>query len=315
MGGILADTGGEHNGVHAVQSRRIGADMLGHTIAEGFHGDGCLLIALFHGLGKIAEVTGDTGQAQHAGLLVQHLKDFFQRQMLLFGDVLDDARIQITAAGAHDKTLQRCQPHGGIHRFAVFYGGDAGAITQMAHDDPGIVRIQLRKMMDPLGNVIVGGAVEAIAPYLMLLIVLMGNTVEIRLGRHSLVKGGVKHAHHRHIRHDLPAGTHADKVGGIVKRCQIVAGLYFGDDLIVNDHRSGKFFTAVYQPVPHRTDLAERTDHAVRLVCQGRKHGLNSRTVIRQWIVFHHSIAARRRVCHAAVNTDAFTQAGGQHFF
>ena len=46
------------------------------------------------------------------------------------------------------------------------------------------------------GDVLVAGAVEAVAADLVLLIVLVGQRVHVSLGGHGLVEGGVEHGHH-----------------------------------------------------------------------------------------------------------------------
>ena len=69
-----------------------------------------------------------------------------------------------------------------------------------------------------LGHIAVGGTVEAVAADLVLLIVLIGQGVDIGLGRHRLVEGGVKHSHLGHVgTHHVHAGLDAGDVGGVVQ--------------------------------------------------------------------------------------------------
>ena len=63
-----------------------------------------------------------------------------------------------------------------------------------------------------------GGAVEAVAANLVLLIVFIGQGVHIGLGGHRLVEGGVEHGHLGHVlAHDGRCRRDAGDVGGVVE--------------------------------------------------------------------------------------------------
>ena len=67
---VFTDTGGKGDGVHSVQSGHIGADGLGHAIAEGLHCIGSVLVAHLAGLDQVAEVAGHAGHTLNTGLLI-----------------------------------------------------------------------------------------------------------------------------------------------------------------------------------------------------------------------------------------------------
>ena len=129
-----------------------------------------------------------------------------------------------------------------------------------------------------LGNILVRGAVEAVAADLVLLIVLIGNGIQCRPWR--AWSGG------RRCRTRPPwgtswpmtrlAGLDADDVGGVVERREGIALLHCLHDLVGDDERSlAKLLAAVDHAVAHSVDLLHGADDAVVLVHQRVQHGLD----------------------------------------
>ena len=264
-------------------------------------------------LDEVAEVAGYAAQAQHAGLLVQHAHDFLQRQVLLMGDILDDAGVEAAGASAHHEALQRRKTHGGIHRLTIADGGDGSAVTQMAHDHAGIAAVQTCQLMETLGDELMAGAVETVAAHLVLLIVLVGHTVEVSLGRHGLMERGIKHTHHRHAGHNGLAGADADEGSGIVEGSEVGALLHLGDHLIGDDHGGGKLLAAVDETVTHSLDLIEGGDDAVLLIGESRQHLGDGGLMIGQGIGHDDLIVTGGGVVEDTINADTLAQTGGQH--
>ena len=84
----------------------------------------CALVAFCRGIVKIAEVGGNAGNAQNAGLLVENVQHLVDAQAVLVHDELDDARVQIAAAGAHGEADQRGEAHGGVDALTAVDGCD-----------------------------------------------------------------------------------------------------------------------------------------------------------------------------------------------
>ena len=88
----------------------------------------------------------------------------------------------------------------------------------MAGDQLQLLGLLAQHGGSPAGDILVGGAVEAVAANLVLLIVFIGQGVHIGLGGHRLVEGGVKHSHLGHVgTHHVHAGLDAGDVGGVVQ--------------------------------------------------------------------------------------------------
>ena len=158
------------------------------------------------------------------------------------------------------------------------------------------------------------GAVEAVAADLVLLIILVGQGINIALGGHRLMEGGVEHGHHGGGGHNGLAGLDAGDVGGIVQGGQRDALLQGGHHVGVDPGGGGKLLAAVDHPVAHRVDLGHAPDHAVLGGGQGVQHGLDGLSVGGHGnLKLQLQVLGGDLVGQAAVDADALTQALGQH--
>ena len=186
----------------------------------------------------------------------------------------------------------------------------------MAGDQLQLLGLLAQHGGSPAGDILVGGAVEAVAADLVLLIVFIGQGVHIGLGGHRLVEGGVEHGHLGHVlAHDGGAGVDTGDVGGVVEGGQGDALLQGLHDLIGDEHRAGKGLAAMDHPVAHRIDLLHGADDAVVLVHQSVQHGLDGLRVgghghidgVQHLLALHLGL-----VGELAVDADPFAQALGQ---
>ena len=86
----------------------------------------------------------------------------------------------------------------------------------------------------------VGGAVETVTADGVVLVVLIGNGVNVRLRRHGHAEGGVEHGDLRHAGHGRLARLDAHEVGGIVQRAEREALFDGGFARIVHDAGLGE---------------------------------------------------------------------------
>ena len=97
----------------------------------------------------------------------------------------------------------------------------------------------------PFGYIGMAGTVETVSSDPVLLIVLIGDAIQIRLLRHGLVECRIEYARLGHVRHQLFTGADADQVRRIMKRRQIVALGDGRDHFLVYQGRGSKFFSAM----------------------------------------------------------------------
>ena len=160
------------------------------------------------------------------------------------------------------------------------------------------------------------GAMEAIAPDFVFLIIFIREAVQIGLLRHGLMKGRIKDRHHRHARHDLHAGTDTDQVGRIVQRRQIAAFFDSPHHLFINQYRAGEALSSVHHAMSHRADLGQGSDDALLLVRQFFDYQLHRSGMIRHIRNFLYFFSARLLMGDvASVNADPLAQTLGQNFF
>ena len=165
----------------------------------------------------------------------------------------------------------------------------------------------------PLGDVLVAGAVEAVAADLVLLIELIGQGVGVGHGGHGLMEGGVEHGDHGGAGHEGLTGADADDVGGVVQGGQGVALLDGGHDLVGDEDGLGELLAAVDHTVTHRVDLLHGADHAVLGVHQGVQNGLDGLGVGGHGHVgVLDGLLAGGLIGELAVQADALTQTLGQ---
>ncbi len=88
--------------------------------------------------------------------------------------VVDHRGVKVAAAGAHHQTGQRGHTHRGINDAALIDSGDGGAVAQMAGDQLQALNRLLKELSGTVADILVAGAVEAVAADAVLLIVLIG---------------------------------------------------------------------------------------------------------------------------------------------
>ena len=181
--------------------------------------------------------------------------------VLVLSQELDDSRVDVAGTGAHRQTVQRSEAHGGIELLPPL-------IAQIEEPLP---RWQVIRRSSSSGrpshlssllrNVLVAGAVEAVATDLVLLVILIRYCVHIVGLRHGLMECGIEYCDHRNIRaHNLAASLDAGQVRRIVKRCQRYAVLDSLEDLLGDDNAVREELAAVYNAVTYCVDLAHRGD-------------------------------------------------------
>ncbi len=186
----------------------------------------------------------------------------------------------------------------------------------MAYDDLQLIPCLAKDLCRPRRYIVVACTMKTVAADLVLLIILIGKSIQIRLLRHGLMKRRVEHCHHRHIRHDLLAGIDADQICRIVERRQIVALLDGFQHLVIDDYGRCKLLAAVHHAVSDRVDLVKRLHYAVIRVCERVDHQFDRHSVIgHRRLDLYFILAGRRMGEHAAIDTDPLAESLREHSF
>ena len=233
---------------------------------------------------------------------------------MLVHQVLQDTGVKIAGTGAHGQTSQGGEAHGGVHALAAIDGGNGRTVAQVAGDQLQLFNGLAQHGSGPAGHILVRGTVETVAANLVLCVILIRKGIGIGHRGHSLMEGGIKHGHHRGVRHKSLTGLDADDVGGVVQRSQGVALLNSGHNLVGDEHALGKLLAAVNHTVTNRTDLLHGANHAVVRIHQGVEHSLDGlRMGGHSHIRFLDGLLAVGLIGELAVNANALAQALSQH--
>jgi hypothetical protein len=229
-GAGFADVAGEGQHVDAAHRRDIGADVLAHLVAEGLVGEQGAVVAVGGGGLDLVDVAGDAGDALEAAFGVD------QRGQLS-GDILCcSIRWIITAGSMLPERLGMIRPSVGVMPIVV----STERPWSMAHSEAPMPRWQETISSSPSGrlqdfgglqrDVAVRGAVEAVAADAVLLVEVVGQAVEVGVGRQRLVEGGVEDGDLRHVGEHLHGHADAGHVDRVVQRREDREFLDFGDD-------------------------------------------------------------------------------------
>ena len=183
----------------------------------------------------------------------------------------------------------------------------------MAGDELQALNGLLEVLSSLVSNILVAGAVEAVAADAVLLIVLIGDGVHISLRGHGAVESGVEDSDHRDVAEDLAGCLDAEDACGVVQRSQ-GAQLTDGVDDLVGDQAAGlELLTAVDDAVADGADLADIVD-ALALAGGHLLHDLSKSLGVGGEDRGSGSLVAVSFMGdHAALHADALAQTLAQH--
>ena len=203
----------------------------------------------------VVDVAGDARDALQAALAVDEPGQLLGAHPVVFHQVDHHRRVDAAGAAGHDQAVGGRHAHRGVDGAAVVDGAQGGADAQVAGDDLELAERPLEHLGGLQGDVAVGAAVEAVAADAFVLVQLVGQAVEVGVGRQGLVEGGVEDRHVGHAGQALHGDPDAVEVDRVVQRGEHRQGLDLADHLRGDHHRAGELAAAMHDPVAHRGDL------------------------------------------------------------
>ena len=195
----------------------------------------------------------------------------------------------------------------------MIHGADGSTVAQVAYDDLQVFHLLAQHLGSSLGNVAVGGTVETVSSYLVLLIVLIGDTVDVCHFRHGLMESGIEYGNVRYARHQLLACTDTDKVCRIVKRCKVVALFDGSHGLVVDQAGRGELLSAVDNTVADSTNLGKALYYALLLIGQSCDNSADSLAVGGHRNLGNFLLTAGRLIGQCAVDADSLAETLGKN--
>ena len=155
---------------------------------------------------------------------------------------------------------------------------------------------------------------EAIAAHVILLRQVVGYGVEICVVGHGAVEGVVKHAHLRHLRHELVYGAYALEMSGVVYGREVAEALYTLLHALVHDDALLIEVAALHDAVSHGIYLAETLYCANLWVEQALEHEVHAFLVVGH--VVHYLFLLAVRQCHfykSLIKSDTLHATSSEH--
>ena len=241
-------------------------------------------------------------------LLVDDVADLLRVAELLH-EVDDDERVYVAAAGAHEEALRGAEAHGGVYTLAAVYRGDGASVSEVAGDYLKVFYILAKDFRGAVRDVAVARAVKAVAADAVLLIVLVGDAVNVGLGRHGLVESGVEDDDVRLAGEDVHDGFEAHEVRGVVERSEGDDFFDSLDDFGGDEDGLRELLAAVDYAVAGRAELVEALEDAEFRIDEDVENVLDSRRVVGEGNFARHGVEAGLRVLDArAFDSDALDE-------
>ncbi|MNC22196.1 hypothetical protein D3C75_701900 [compost metagenome] len=313
-GGVFADTGGEHDSIHAVHGGNISADLLAHTVFIHFVCQSAALITLLHTFNNLTHVAGAAGDGLQTAVLVQHEVGFHRADAFLAHYERNDGRVDVAAAGTHHKTFQRGHTHGGIKGLATHNGCYGTAVADVGGNDFGFFQGLIQELGSHLADVEVGGAVETVAAYLVLLVQTERKRVHEDLLRHGGVESRIEYHNLRNARHIDFTCVDTHHMGRVMQRRQVEQAGDAGFDFRCHKHGLGIQVAALHHPVTDSLNLADGGNHTMLGMNQAINNLLDGHIVVQNFADFLQLRLAGRLVHqNSGVHADPFHTALGQY--
>ena len=305
---VFANAAGEHQSVNAGESHGDAADFAGQLVAEGFESDLGAEMAFACGLRQGAHVVRETGETEKAGFLVYELVEAVDIVAVLLADEEEDCRVEATGTGAHDKTVERGETHGGVGALAVQNGGAAGTVTEVSGNEAAIFRLLAQDLGGFGSHKAVAGAVETVTADGILFVEGIRNAVEVSLARHGLVEGSVKHGDLRERRKELGGAFHTGCVSRFVERGKQGNATDVVDDFL-RDLFALDVLAAMHHAVADGFDGVDELLFGEELLDFGDGFSMSGA------IEVEIDVAVRALSLHVAIDADVFDEAAGDGFF
>ena len=232
----------------------------------------------------------------------------------MLADKLNDCGVNVARTGAHDETLERGETHRSVDTLAADRSRDRSAVAEVAHDDLCALWIEAALPDHLTRDKVVAGAVEAVATHLVLLVVLVGQCIEIGLLRHAHAESRIEHSDIRLAGHSRLAGLNAHEVCRIVKGSQVKAVRDCLLHVLIDQHRLVVICSAVNHAMADCRNLVRALDDTVGRIYQRLHDELNCLLVARHSCLDLILFAARRCVGQQrTVDADSLAESLREH--
>ena len=246
---MLADTGGEDDGVQPLERRDKAADMRERTIDEQVHRLGCPRVAARE---QLAHVVADPGYPQQSASMIQEVAQRLGVHAHLLQQVQHHPGVERARPRAHHQALHGRESHAGRDALPAAHCAQACAVAQVCDDDTPLSALA-EVVRKHARDVFVGQTVKAVAPDAEFL-ELPRQGEQGREPRLARVKTGVEAGNLGKRRCNVQQGADRRQIVRLVERREGNECLQRGHDLAIHKYRLAVSRPAVNDTVPGGDD-------------------------------------------------------------
>ena len=236
-----------------------------------------VLVAFGHQTVNLTQIAV-AGHAHHAGTLVEQGIELVHVHVGVADQVEDHSRVDVTGTAAHHQALKRGQTHGGLNRLAGDLSGSGSAVADVQND----LLQAFSRLADDVrhhgGDVLVGGAVGAVAAD----VVLIGDFLVQRVGAGGLrqleEEGGIEDEDLRNVRQQGAHDFGTLGLRAVVQRGEHSQILDLVDGLVGHEGRLREDGAALHHTVADGDNASLRQVRAVLL--EEAEHALQTLLVV-----------------------------------
>ncbi len=206
-------------------------------------------MAVPHVLFHVPHVHGYAAYSQKTALLVNHFLHLFQGPAPVLHQVEEDGRVHIAGPGAHHHSAEGAESQAGVYGPAALHRRDGRAVAKVAGDCVHLIKGAFEDLGGPLGNELVAGAVEAVAPHSKVLVKPVGQSVEVIDHGHGLMEGGVEYGNVGYSWKGLHRRPYPHDVGWVMQGGHLADLFQSGKDLFIDQNATGELLSTVDHPV------------------------------------------------------------------
>ena len=203
-GRVLADARGENQAVDAAHGRCEHPRRKGDAIDEVVERKLGARILAFE---QIANVVADSGKPFKAAFVVEKALHVLRAHPFLIQQIEDDPGVELTGPGSHRQAVERSETQRALHALPGRNGAHRSAAAEMGDHGAALGKIG-SDAWEPVGNVLVGQAVEAVTAH-ALVIERLGEGVTVGQFGVTAVKGRIEAGDLKELR--LPRSHRADR--------------------------------------------------------------------------------------------------------
>ena len=128
------DAAGEDKKVHTAEESDVCPDYLAYRNGKDIQSKSGLQVVGAGTFFQHLHITLAGRESTQAALMVEQIFKFVGAELLIAQEIEEDARVKIAGACTHRDAAGRSEAHGGVDRYSVAKGAQAGSVSEVRQD-------------------------------------------------------------------------------------------------------------------------------------------------------------------------------------